>query len=217
MQKIVFFFFCIFLLFSCSTTDPVDEKQVSSNSGRTIIAIGDSLTIWLWLPPEDNYPSQLEKTLNETGYNYTIENAWISWDTSAWLLSRIDWILDGASPDFVILCIGANDAFQWKSVDDIEKNIRLIVEKIKAKNIPILFAGMKAPFNMGADYRNQYDTMFSRLAREYKLDFMPFLLEGVALNNQYNQADRIHPNREWYTIVVDNMMRILEGSDLLKK
>jgi hypothetical protein len=46
---------------------------------------------------------------------------------------------------------------------------------------------------------------------------MPFLLEGVALNNQYNQDDRIHPNREWYAIVVDNMMRILEKSDLLKK
>jgi len=55
---------------------------------------------------------------------------------------------------------------------------------------------MKAPFNMGADYRNKYDNMFPRLAREYKLDFMPFLLEGVALNNQYNQDDRIHPNRE---------------------
>ena len=70
---------------------------------------------------------------------------------------------------------------------------------------------------MGAEYRTQYDGMYPRLAKEYKLDFMPFLLEWVALNQKYNQDDRIHPNREWYTIVVNNIMEILEDNDFLKK
>jgi acyl-CoA thioesterase-1 len=60
----------------------------------------------------------------------------------------MDWILDGSTPSLAILCIGANDAFQGKEVDDIEKNIRAIIEKVQAKNIPILFAGMKAPLNL---------------------------------------------------------------------
>ncbi len=217
MKKLFLVFISVFFLVSCwASSDNLPVNTVNSQP-RSIIAIGDSVTIGLGLPPDDNYPSQLEKKLKESGYNYSIQNAWISGDTSAWLLSRIDWILDGVTPDFVILCIGANDAFQWKSVDDIEKNIRLIIEKIRAKNIRVVFAGMKAPFNMGAEYRNQYDTMFPRLAKEYKLDFIPFLLEWVALNQKYNQDDRIHPNREWYAIVVNNVMEVLEESDILKK
>lgn len=217
MKLFFVFFFSIFIFLSCadSSNDPSLSSTITSSN--TIIAIGDSLTIGLGLPIEDNYPSQLERSLRGLGYNYTIANAGISGDTSAWLLSRIDWVLDGVSPDFVILCIGANDAFQWKSVADIEKNIREIIEKIRAKNIPIVFAGMKAPFNMGAEYRNQYDGMFPRLAREYKLDYIPFLLEWVALNQKYNQDDRIHPNREWYAIVVNNIMEVLEESNILQK
>ncbi len=217
MKLFLVFFFSIFTLLSCTDSSNTTSSSTVSTSSKTIIAIGDSLTIGLGLPIEDNYPSQLERSLRALGYNYTITNAGISGDTSAWLLSRIDWVLDGVNPDFVILCIGANDAFQWKSVADIEKNIRSIIEKIRAKNIPIVFAGMKAPFNMGVEYRNQYDSMFPRLAKEYKLDFIPFLLEWVALNQKYNQDDRIHPNREWYTIVVKNIMEVLEESNFLKK
>lgn len=217
MKIFIVFFFSIFTLLSCTDSSNTTSSSTVSTSSKTIIAIGDSLTIGLGLPIEDNYPSQLERSLRALGYNYTITNAGISGDTSAWLLSRIDWVLDGVNPDFVILCIGANDAFQWKSVADIEKNIRSIIEKIRAKNIPIVFAGMKAPFNMGAEYRNQYDTMFPRLAREYKLDYIPFLLEWVALNQKYNQDDRIHPNREWYAIIVNNIMEVLKKSELLQK
>jgi hypothetical protein len=46
---------------------------------------------------------------------------------------------------------------------------------------------------------------------------VPFLLEWVALKAQYNQDDRIHPTSEWYTIVVENLMEILEGEELVGK
>lgn len=97
----------------------------------------------------DNYPTQLQAKLQSAGYNYTLQNAGVSGDTTAGLLSRLDWVLDmETSPSLVILCIGANDAFQGKAVTDIEANLRAIIEKIQAKNIPILFAGMKAPLNL---------------------------------------------------------------------
>lgn len=82
------------------------------------------------------------------GYNYTLSNAGISGDTTSGLLARLDWVLEGESASLVILCIGANDAFQGKSVPDIEKNLRTIIEKIQMKKIPILFAGMRAPLNL---------------------------------------------------------------------
>ena len=35
--------------------------------------------------------------------------------------------------------------------------------------------------------------MFPDLATEHKLDFLPFLLDGVAMKKELNQADGIHP------------------------
>lgn len=213
------------LLTSCSQ-GKTETIPVASSSGKVILALGDSLTIGYGLPEWDSYPSQLEKKLRGLGYNYRLQNAGVSGDTSAGLLARMDWILDGANPPdkggwggfvLAIVCIGANDAFQGKSVTDIEKNLRSIIEKIQSKNIPILLTGMRAPFNLGMEYRNQYDALFEKLAKEYHLSFMPFFLEGVALKSDLNQDDRIHPTASGYAIIVGNLVTILENKKLLKK
>lgn len=137
----------------------------------------------------------------------------------------MDWILDSTNTSpastseyaLATLCIGGNDAFQGKSPEDIEKNIRAIIEKLQAKKIPILFAGMKAPLNLGGEYGKQYEAIFPRLAKEYKLIYMDFFLRGVALKANLNQDDRIHPTREGYAIVVENLMEILEEEELITK
>ena len=216
MIQILLSIISLFLLFSCSSKQ-VSNIPMDTNSWWVILALWDSLTAGYGLPESDSYPSQLERRLNEKSYNYRIINAWISGDTSAWLLSRLDWVLDGNRLDLVILCIGANDAFQWKSIEEIEKNIRTIIERIQSKNIPILFAGMKAPLNLGNEYGRSYEAMFSRLAKEYKLRFIPFLLKGVALKADLNQEDRIHPTASGYAIVVDTIFEALESHKLIKK
>jgi acyl-CoA thioesterase I len=102
-------------------------------------------------------------------------------------------------------------------VADIEKNIRSILDKLKAKNIPVLLAGMKAPFNLGAEYRAEYDAVFEKIATEYDIVYMPFFLDGVALDAKLNQSDRIHPTKEGYAIIVDNLVEVLEEEELVKK
>ena len=215
MKKYIFLCISLFILSSCGENTQISSEQKSSS--WVILAIGDSLTIGYGLPEAESYPAQLEKRLQEKWYDYTVQNAGISWDTSAGLLSRIDWMIEGETPRLVILCIGANDAFQWKNADDIEKNIRAVIEKLQTKKIPILLAGMKAPFNLWKTYREQYDEMFPKLAKEYNLVFMPFLLEWVALDPKLNQDDRIHPTRQWYAVVVDNILPILEENNLIQK
>lgn len=215
-MKYIFLILLPILLISCSQ-GVVDIPVVTDKTEKVILALGDSLTIWLWLPEWESYPSQLQSRLGFLGYIYRVENAGISGDTTAGLLSRLDWVLEWDSPSLIILCIGANDAFQGKSVADIETNIRAIIEKIQNKKIPILFAGMVAPYNLGAQYRRQYDSLFPRLAKEYGLPFFPFFLEWVALKWTLNQDDRIHPNKAGYTIIVTNLIQILERENLIKK
>ena len=216
MKKYILCIFCALFLASCGANAPTSQVTTESRD-RAILALGDSLTIWFWLSIEDSYPSQLEAKLREKWYNYKLINAGISWDTTPWLLSRLDWVLEWDTPSLVILCIGANDAFQGKSVEDIEKNLRQIIEKLQAKNIPILFAGMKAPLNLGGEYGRKYEAIFPKLAKEYDLVYMDFFLEWVALKANLNQDDRIHPTREGYTIVVENLMEILEDERLITK
>ncbi len=76
---------------------------------------------------------------------------------------------------------------------------------------------MRAPFNLGMEYRNQYDALFEKLAEEYQLSFMPFFLEGVALKADLNQDDRIHPTASGYAVVVGNLVEILEDEKLIEK
>lgn len=206
-----------FLMTSCSSRSDTGVQTTWEKVTHTILALGDSLTAWYGLPPDQSYPAQLEARLRTEGYEYALQNAWISWDTTSQVLARIDWLLEWQSLDLVILCIWANDAFQGKSTDDIEKNLRAILEKIQAKNIPILLAGMKAPLNLGGEYGKRYEAIFPKLAKEYNLVFMPFFLEWVALRANLNQDDRIHPTRAGYAIIVENLMEILEEESLIKK
>lgn len=216
MYKASILFLLSFLLVSCGS-DVTQNEGNTSHSGRVILAIWDSLTAGYWLPESDSYPSQLERILKEKAYNYRIINAWISGDTTAWLLSRLDWVLDWDTPDLVILCIGANDAFQGKGVDEIEKNIRTIIERIQSKNIPILFAGMKAPLNLWGEYGLAYEKIFPMLAKEYNLSYIPFLLKDVALKWNLNQEDRIHPTASGYTIVAGTVYEALIDYNLINK
>ena len=75
-----------------------------------------------------------------------------------------------------------------------ESNLRKIIEILKAKNIKIILAGMKASPANGLAFKKKFDNIFPKLAKAYDLDLIPFLLEKVALNPKLNQSDGIHPN-----------------------
>ena len=51
--------------------------------------------------------------------------------------------------------------------------------------------------------------MYRDLANVHSLPLIPFLLEGVGGEKNFNQADGIHPTGEGYRIVVDNVLRSL--------
>jgi len=70
--------------------------------------------------------------------------------------------------------------------------------------------GMLAPPTMGADYQRNFSNVFPDLADEYKIVYLPFLLENVALKKELNQADGIHPNAEGEKIMTDNIFNELK-------
>ena len=52
---------------------------------------------------------------------------------------------------------------------------------------------MIAPNSHGSKYKKKFDKIFSDLSKKYKLELIPFLLDGVAAKSEFNLSDGIHP------------------------
>jgi acyl-CoA thioesterase-1 len=177
-----------------------------------VLAFGDSLTQGYGVPPGTEFPARLERALNARGLDVTVINAGVSGETSAGGLARIDWLLgDGKNgPDAAIVELGANDGLRGLSAAEMEKNLDAILAKLKARGIPVLFAGMKAPRNFGARYAADYDAVFPKLAMKYDALFYPFFLDGVALDRALVQPDGLHPNPAGVDAIVKGITPLAE-------
>lgn len=188
---------------------PLATPQVVTGKPK-IVAFGDSLTAGFGLTEKESYPYLLQEKLKKEGYNYEVINAGVSGDTSIGGTERIDWVLEQENVQILILELGANDLLRRMPVDRMKRNLAQIIEKAKAKNIKVLLCGMLAPPNVGAEYQRAYIKAFPDLADQYKVEFLPFILENIALNRNLNQADGIHPNAEGAKVMTENVYKALK-------
>jgi acyl-CoA thioesterase-1 len=170
-----------------------------------ILAMGTSLTQGYGLPPGTEFTVQLQAALKLIGIDATVTNAGVSGDTTAGGLARLDWSL-ADHPDAVILELGSNDMLRGTPPSETEKNLRAILDKLKADHIKVLLTGMHAQRNLGAQYVKEFDAIYPRLAGDYHVLFYPFILDGVALNPKLNQADGMHPNPAGVKVIVAHIL-----------
>lgn len=181
---------------------------VAEGSPKKIIAFGDSLTAGYGLNADSSYPAQLQKILDQNKIDARVINAGVSGDTTTAGLNRLDWVLSQGA-DIVILCLGANDAFQGISPKVTESNLDSMVKKILSRKSKVILGGMKAPPNLGATSK-AYESIFPSIAKKYKITFIPFFLENVATQRTLNLGDGIHPNSDGYKIVADQVWKYLK-------
>lgn len=174
-----------------------------------IVALGDSLTAGYGLQPDDAFPVKLEAALRKRGHNVRIHNAGVSGDTLKGGLARLAWAVPDGT-DGVIVELGANDALRGVDPAQSRRSLEEILTRLKARNIPVLLAGMRAPQNFGATYSAAFDGMYPDLAKAHGVDLYPFFLDGVALKPELNQADGIHPNAKGVDIVVSKFSPSVE-------
>lgn len=178
----------------------------------TVLIIGTSLTAGYGLDqPEHAYPAVLQRMADSAGYRVRIVNAGLSGETSAGALRRIDWVLREPA-DFVIVETGANDGLRGLNVDSTRANLRGLVDRIKASSprTQIALVEMESPPNLGEAYTSRFRQSFAAVAREKRVQLLPFLLDGVAGIPRFNQGDGIHPNRDGAELVARNLWREIE-------
>ena len=184
------------------TTVLAKEKSV-------VLAFGDSLTAGYGVKEEESYPSRLQLKITSAGFPHQVINAGVSGDTTAGGVRRIRWLMKH-EPNIVILALGANDGLRGLPADEMQRNLETMIEICHENNARILLAGMKALPNYGEDYMREFESVFPSLAEKYNLDFLPFLLEGVAGEREYTQPDGLHPIASGYRIITDRVWERLE-------
>lgn len=202
------FFVICFALTGCSDQPAekeekekiVPEKELMA----TIVAVGDSLTAGYGVNESESYPALLEQKLRGAGYNYRVVNAGVSGETSSGTLARMEWILT-INPDIVLLETGANDGLRGIEPELVEDNIGKILQLLKEREVVVVLSGMKMVWNMGPIYVEKFNSLYPRLAEKFNVIFQPFFLKGVATRPDLNLSDGLHPNRQGYVIVTENI------------
>jgi acyl-CoA thioesterase-1 len=168
----------------------------SAQAERVVLFLGDSLTAGLGVEPEESYPQLLSAMLVRDGItDVRIVNGGISGSTSASAMARLKWY-GKLHPSVLFLALGANDGLRGLTIEEMAKNLAEVISTAQAQGMSVILAGMELPPNYGDAYTGAFRKVYRDLAGQYKIELIPFLLEGVGGVAAFNQADGIHPNGE---------------------
>jgi acyl-CoA thioesterase-1 len=126
-----------------------------------------------------------------------VVNQGVTGSTTTQALGRLTRAM-ALQPEIVIIQLGGNDVSQGIPREISKQNVRTIIERFKPGGARIFFAGGRFPY-------------LDELARELQVPVIPFL-EGVAGHRELLLVDGVHPTGEGYAIVVENVLKSIEGA-----
>ncbi|MGR0279798.1 arylesterase [Marinomonas dokdonensis] len=177
----------------------------SFTSAANLLVMGDSLSAAYNLRQQDGWVSLLENKLSSSHPQTTIINASISGETTQGGLSRFPALLDQYKPRWVILELGANDALRGYPLQQTISNLETMVEQAQQIDAKVLLVGNQIPQNYGKRYTQMFFNLYKDIAQKYQTDYIPFMLENVALNKDLMLGDGLHPNAQGQIIVLENI------------
>lgn len=183
----------------------IGPSALAANTPPTILVLGDSLSAAYGIPQEAGWVMLLEDRLADRGYPHALFNASISGETTAGGLRRLPALLDKHQPEIVILELGANDGLRALSLKTMQKNLQQMVQASTEAGARVLLLGMRIPQNYGAVYAEGFHAVYSQVAKEPGVTRVDFFLAPIALNQDYFQADRLHPNVRAQPLLLDEL------------
>jgi acyl-CoA thioesterase-1 len=175
-----------------------------------ILVLGDSLSAGYGIPVEQGWVSRLQQRLDAEGYGYAVVNASVSGETTAGGLERLPRALAKHKPAVVIIELGGNDGLRGLPVAELRANLEALVDASRKAGAEALLAAIRMPPNYGPQYTGKFYAVYETLAREQKVPWVPFFLEGIALREDLFQDDGIHPDLDAQPILLDNVWPVLE-------
>lgn len=172
--------------------------------------LGDSISAGYGIEVQQGWVALLQKKITARGFDYTVYNESISGDTTAGGLARLPTILAKHKPDILFLELGANDGLRGLSPEEMEANLAAIIGRSLQAGAKVTLLAMKIPPNYGKRYVEMFYDIYPELAQEFKISYVPFILEDIVLRPELMQQDGIHPNALAQQILADKIWKHLQ-------
>lgn len=181
----------------------------AAGSAQTIIVLGDSLSSGYGLGGSPSWVAILQEHLEREAYEYEVVNASIAGDTSTGALNRLPRLLERHMPDIVIIEIGGNDGLRGQPVGLLRENLAQMIDDVLESGATPLLTGIQIPPNYGPAYTEQFAAVYEDLAASKDVALVDFLMDGVALDPDRMQTDRMHPNAAGQRPMFENVWDVL--------
>jgi len=181
----------------------IAEDSAAAQAGverPVILAVGESTTEGYGVPRDLSYPAQLQKELDKRGYHYRVINQGVSGSTTYDALLRLDRGI-ALRPKIVLIALGGNDGGNHVRPEATRANLVKMMSLYKRTGAQV--------FLFDRNIRGA-EGLFAALAAEQGAVLLPSLTTGVAGNPDLLIGDQSHPNAEGYSIIVGNLMKLLE-------
>lgn len=172
---------------------------------RTVLVLGDSLSAAHNMAVTQGWVHLLDARLSKMAPRWTVVNASISGETSLSGRNRLPALLATYRPGVVVIELGANDGLRGLPLTGLRDNLTAMVSAAQATGAKVLLLGIELPINYGPQYRDGLRAVYADLAQRKHVALVPFLLDGVALDQALMQPDGLHPLAAGEPRVLDNV------------
>ncbi|WP_305041015.1 arylesterase [Geoalkalibacter sp.] len=190
-------FFVLFVLVGCDSTPrlkPLPEAAV-------VLAFGDSLTYGTGAEEGESYPEVLERLIGNR-----VINAGVPGELTSDGVQRLPGVLAEVRPDLVILCHGGNDILQRRGAEELEANIRKMVELSLQSGAQVLLIGVPQPSMVLRTI-----PLYVRTSWDMKVPLEEHLLPDILRENSL-KSDTIHPNAAGYAVFAERIAERLRSA-----
>lgn len=171
---------------------------------KTILVIGDSISAGYGVELEDGWVNLLRERLQEQG-DHDVINASISGNTTTMGIGRTPALLEKHQPDVVIIELGGNDGLQGHPLKVLERNLSEMTRLSKEAGAQVLLVGIQIPPNYGGRYTREFFATYPRIAEQFDVPLVPFILDKVATEENLMQNDGVHPTSEAQPLLLENV------------
>ena len=199
------------------------SKQVTTNSPKIYLALGDSYTIGESVHDSLRWPNQLVSALNHNGKEFKPATiiAKTGWTTDE-LAAAMDTTALAAAYDYVSLLIGVNNQYRGRSIENFETEFIELLETAitltgqEGENVFVLSIpdwGVM-PFAEGRDRAqiaqeiDQFNTVIQTVCRNRNIAYFDITaISREAMTNPLLVAqDGLHPSGSMYAQWVDTVL-----------
>ncbi|SDL92407.1 acyl-CoA thioesterase-1 [Modicisalibacter muralis] len=176
-------------------------------ASTTLLIMGDSLSAAYGIERQAGWVNLLSERLND---DVEVINASISGETTAGGATRLPELLGQHDPDIVLLELGGNDGLRGLPPLQMRANLSDMIEASQRAGAKVLLLGIRVPPNYGQAYATAFHNVYRELSDQYDVPLVPFLLDGIALDEGLMQDDGIHPTAEAQDMILDNVWPTLK-------